>query len=301
MVLTERFLKNTRAAVHGLASVITLIALLTLHTTGYTMSAQSPTKYFDGQYLTAAAAIDHGDMPSLVAAIPGLKVDNPGREHMTLLWYAIQKKNYEAIQTLVKKGSQPEQQGVEGLGTPLYVALMNQDTRLLEAMLDGGLSPDFQDEDGRTLLQLAMVSDKAADLVRLLVGRKANVNLADSIGRTPLDAAIDANHPELGMYLIEHGANVNTHMSNGVSPAYSVQWEIDHLQPNAKQAPVTDISLDNKGKPVESTGTPVAQGSTSAGQELLKEFEQLRALMIQKGAKFPPDPPAKVREQMRKK
>ncbi|MDN8039288.1 ankyrin repeat domain-containing protein, partial [Burkholderia vietnamiensis] len=91
------------------------------------------------------------------------------------------------------------------------------------------------------------------------------------------------------------------HTTNGVSVAYSVQKDIDALQPEAKQATVTDISLDKDGQPVRTTQTPPAPGLSPEGKERLEKFERLRTLMIAKGAKFPPDPPAKVREQMSQK
>jgi uncharacterized protein len=51
---------------------------------------------------------------------------------MTLLWYAIQQKSYGSVQVLIRYGSKPDQQEVQGLGTPLHVALMAKDTYLVE-------------------------------------------------------------------------------------------------------------------------------------------------------------------------
>jgi hypothetical protein len=301
MPVNAVFRNWTHFVVHGLIMSICLVVLLTLSLTGHTMNTNSPEKYFSGEYLTAARAIDAGDVGRLAAVTQGLNVDTPGRQHMTLLWYATQRKNYEAVTVLIKRGSRPDQQVVEGLGTPLYVALMNKETRLLKAMLDGGMSPDLPDEDGRTLLQQAMIGDKASDVVQLLISRNANVNLQDRIGRTPLNAAINSLRPEIGILLVEHGANVNTHLTNGSSPAWGVQQTIADLQPGSKQAPITNISPGRDGQPVSTTTVPSPPGATLEGQELLRKFEQLRALMIVKGAKFPADSPAQVREQIKRK
>ncbi|QDH29952.1 ankyrin repeat domain-containing protein, partial [Burkholderia pseudomallei] len=43
------------------------------------------------------------------------------------------------------------------------------------------------------------------------------------IGGTALDKAIDVSKPDLAIYLVQHGADVNVHTTNGVSVAYSVQ------------------------------------------------------------------------------
>lgn len=292
--------QRTYTATCGVIFAILLAALLVLTRTGYTMNTNSAGKYFEGEYLAAAQSIDEGNATQLAAVTQGLNVDTPGRQHMTLLWYAIRAEKYRAIQVLIRQGSQPDQQEVQGLGTPLSVALTAKDTRLLEAMLDGGLSPDYQDADGTSLLQRATKGEKALDTTRLLLERGANVNLRDSIGGTALDESVDALKPELGLYLVEHGAAVNSHLTNGSSTAWAVQKTIERLQPGAAQTPVTDISPDKRGKPTETVTIPPAPGSSPEGQKLLQQFENLRALMIQKGAKFPPDSPAQVRAEMKK-
>ncbi|RQU36071.1 ankyrin repeat domain-containing protein [Burkholderia cenocepacia] len=265
------------------------------------MSANSPSKYFEGSYLSAAKAISDGDVAQLKSALSGIDVNRPGRQEMTLLWFAISTKNFPAISELIAHGSKPDAQIVEGLGSAMYFAITNEDTRYLKAMLDGGLSPDTVDSDGTSLLQRAMEGNGAMERVKLLIEHHANINHRDSIGGTALDSALDVAKPDIAIFLVEHGADVNAHTTNGVSVAYSVQKDIDALQPEAKQATVTDISLDKDGQPVRTTQTPPAPGLSPEGKERLEKFERLRALMIAKGAKFPPDPPAKVREQMSKK
>ncbi|WP_322051574.1 ankyrin repeat domain-containing protein [Paraburkholderia bannensis] len=207
-------------------------------------------KFFSGRYVDAAEAIDSHDAARMASALKGLDPDAPGREHMTLMWYAIQKKNYQAIQVLLRAGSRIDEQAVENLGTPLQFALMDKDLQLLSAMLDGGLSPDWQDADGANLLQLAMKSDHAFDAVKLLVARHANVNQRDSIGGSALDEAVDTMQPDIAIYLIEHGADAKGHMNNGSSTAWAVQQTISRLDPEAAGVSVTDLSIDKNAQPV---------------------------------------------------
>ncbi|QIE25973.1 Ankyrin repeats (3 copies) (plasmid) [Caballeronia sp. SBC1] len=256
-------------------------------------------RYFSGPYLTAAEAIDRGDTAELKATARNLDIDAPGRDHMTLLWYAIVKNQYGAVTALIQLGSNPKAQGAEGLGTPFYVALTRKDPRLLAAMLDGGLSPNPEGSEDTTPLQWAMRGEEPLAVVQVLVARGANVNLRDSIGATALDAAITSDNPDVGIFLVEHGADVNARATNGSSSAFGVQMSIDGLQPKANQATVSDYTLDKNGHPVVSETTPPPQGATPEGQALLRKYEELRALMIAKGAQFPPDSPAQVREQMK--
>ena len=265
--------------------------------TGCHMNDTTPSKYFDGQYLRAAMAIDGGNESALKATIPHIDVNGRGREDMTLLWYAIIRSNYVAIRDLVSAGYRPDDGAINGLGTPLEDALASDDLRLLKAMLDGGVSPDLQTKGGTTLLQRALYGDKAFDRVRLLVERGANINRRDSIDGTALLDAILLSKPEIAIYLIEHGADVHATMASGVSVAYAVQGAIDDSSQQTLHARVTDYSIDEDGKLLATDQTPPVDLSPRS-KALLKKFEHLRALMIAKGAKFPPDPPEQVRERM---
>ncbi|WP_228545456.1 ankyrin repeat domain-containing protein [Burkholderia pseudomultivorans] len=57
------------------------------------MGSNSPSKYFDGSYLSAAMAISDGDVARLKSALSGIDVNKRGRQEMTLLWFAISNKN----------------------------------------------------------------------------------------------------------------------------------------------------------------------------------------------------------------
>ncbi|QIE25975.1 Ankyrin repeats (many copies) (plasmid) [Caballeronia sp. SBC1] len=292
--------QDARSAPHHLSILIALALALTFTLTGCKMVDKYAWRYFSGQYLTAAAAIDRGDIAELRAAVGGLEIDKPGRDHMTLMWYAIMKNQYPAVTVLTRLGSNPDKQDVDGMGTPLTVALKRTDPTLLAALLDGGLSPDYQNRDGTSLMQQAVGSgEEPFPVVRLLVDRGADVNHRDSIHATALGDSIVSNHPDIAIYLIQHGADVTAFTMNGASVAYGVQVSIDDLQANAKQAIVSNYTLDNDGKPVVTETTPPPQGAAPEGQALLRKYEELRALMMEKGAKFPPDSPAQVREQMK--
>src|SRR5690606_18984078 len=196
----------------------------------------------------------------------GLDLNKPGKKQMTLLWFAMQEKNFEAIRFLVQHGANPDEQGVDGLGTALPFALQNKDLRYLTAMLDGGLPINLRKEYGASLLQRAAGAEGATlDHVKLLVERGADLETKDNLGVTALITAMDTNQPDRAIYLVEKGANVNAIENSGVSAMWSVKLSIESQQPG----------------------------------EMRTQFEKLRDLMISKGAKYPPDPPAEVRKWMR--
>jgi uncharacterized protein len=281
------------------AAALLIVVLPIAGFKGYKMAEKHAWWYFSGAYLTAADAIDRGDTADLERALKGLDVDAYGKDNVTLMWYAIAKKQYGAVSTLVRMGSDLLHGGPPNAGTPLYLAFWAKDERLLQAMLDGGLSPNYQDEDRSSLLQQAIYNgNDPFPAVKLLLSRGAEINHHNSIGATPIDKAVTINRLDIAMFLIRHGADVNTQEANGSTLAYAVQISIDGLQPNAPQAKISNYTLDDKGRPVVTETTPPPPGLTPEGEKLLGEYEQLRDMMIARGVKFPPETPAQVRERM---
>lgn len=234
--------------------------------TGFFMDKYAPEKFFEGLNLEAAKAIKAGDNTKLPGLLKGLDLNAVSKKEMTLLWFAIQEKNFEAIKILVKGGANPEDHVVQGLGTAVAFSLHNKDLRFLTAMLDGGLSVNHKTMHGTPLIQRAAGADGATlHHVKLLVERGANLEAKDSLGETALVAAIDTHQPERAIYLVEQGADVSTFNNSGATAMYAAQLRINRQQPG----------------------------------DMRTQFEKLRDLMISKGAKYPPEPPAKVREWMR--
>lgn len=239
-------------------------------------SALRAEDYFSGRKLKIAQAMDAGDMAAVRRLAEGVDLAEPADKGMTLMWYAMQpaKPNLEAVKTLVALGVDPDTQIAQGIGTALQYAFITREepndrsgVRLLQAMLDGGLSPNKTTKDGTTLLQRAAgPGGGLLEPVELLLARGAEINARDSIGGTALGKAVRL-HPEIASLLVRGGADVGAFDRGGVTPAWSVFKDIERQQ---------------------------------AGPYRTK-LEQLRDLMIAKGAKWPPDSPEVVREQMRAK
>lgn len=275
-------------------------AVLALLLIGCRMNTDQPATYFDGVARQAAQAIDKDDVERLKAVAQGLAIDARGRKNMTLLWYAIKGKHYDAVRELVALGSKVDANVAVPLGTPLHHALTH-DTRLLQAMLDGGLSPDQQNEDGTSLLQRAMISNAAMEQVELLTERGADVNSQDSIGGTAFYQALSVNRPDIARYLLEHGARFDTSLTNGVTPAWSLYLSLRDLQVGSSSGTVSDFSMEN-GVPITRDRTPPpVDGKDEATNRLRADFEGLRDMMIARGVKWPPDDPPTVRDQRKVK
>ena len=239
------------------------------------MKTTNPEQFFDGRMLDMARAIQSNDMARLRQLAVGQNLNQPGRQDMSLLWFAMQpdQLNTEAVKTLVSLGADPAANPIKDFGSPLDYVFMSRkspgDTtglKLLQAMLDGGMSPNKTEPDGTTLLQMAAGPGSASlAIIQLLLQRGADINARDRIGGSALYDAITSENPHIAQYLVQHGAKVDTYTVNGVTMGWSVKLRLDRMQPG----------------PVRT------------------QFEQLRDLLISKGMKWPPDAPDVVRDQMR--
>jgi uncharacterized protein len=217
------------------ASILFCTFVLSACSIGAEMSKFPAHDFFSGSQLEAARAIDRNDIPAVISHLRDRNVNEAGAKNMTLMWYAITAKNFPAVTALMKLGSKPDENIAPGLGSALQVATESwPDTKLLAAMLDGGLSPTFQMKDGTTLLQRVMLAADSRDKTALLLDRGADVNQRDSIGGTALNTAINTMQPDLAIMLVLKGGDVNAAKTNGDSVRWGVQWTIGRQQPGSE-------------------------------------------------------------------
>jgi ankyrin repeat protein len=110
---------------------------------------------------------------------------------------------------------------------PLHLAA-SMDTKLTRLLLDRGAlvdfpgkSPYFPETWPMTSLHFAVFNahafQGAADRVRLLLERGANINAQSSVGNTALHMAVLSGHQDLVQLLLEKGANFSLQNKNGKS------------------------------------------------------------------------------------
>jgi len=222
--------------------------------------------FFKGDYLRLAQAIERHDMAELTRLGQGRDLGQKGERDMDLMWFAIVRKNFDAIRTLVALGVNPDTQLADGIGSALQAAFMHHDdTRYLQAMLDGGLSPNHQHPDYHPMLHRGVFG--GLEHVKLLLQRGTRIDeRTPHVRYTALQEAISRVKPDIAIYLVQQGADFNTYTVIGVSPAWGIHLAINRTEP----------------------GNPVHE-----------KFLALRDLLIEKGAQWPPASPLEVREQMR--
>jgi ankyrin repeat protein len=110
----------------------------------------------------------------------------------------------------------PAQQG----RTPLHLAASMGQVEVIKLLLARGADVNRPDLQGRTPLFLSALSGDA-DGARLLLNAKADVKVIESqVGYTPLHAAAEFGHMEVGQALVDCGAPLGALDGHGLTPLH---------------------------------------------------------------------------------
>ncbi len=220
------------------------------------------------------AAAEIGSAPVLEVLLKaGADVESPNPDGQTALMAAARTGNLEAAKVLLKHGANPNAREQWGDQTALMWAAAQSQPRMIRLLLDHGAQVDLHGaardwqrrvtaegrpkdmhHGGFTALLFA-AREGCIECARELLRHKADVNLDDPDGVTPLILALLNIHWDFANFLIKAGADVN-------------QW--DHYGRTALYAAV-DMNTLPKGRRVElpalddTTGVQVIQNLLDHG------------------------------------
>lgn len=145
--------------------------------------------------------------------------------------------NLEKAQQLLNQGIDPNIQDEEGK-TPLIVAASYGRTEMVKFLLNNGANPDMRDNTGCTALIRASRMGYAR-IVELLLSHGADITIADNNGKTALDRARDWQRQEV-IQLIEAflSAASKAHLQTDPEPTVAKPFGDSSL--NAERA--TDLA-----------------------------------------------------------
>lgn len=181
---------------------------------------------------------------------------------ISLLHYAVAANNKDAVRVLIESGADPEA-SLQGFGSPLAFAVTLNNRAMLSAMLEHR-PPARIDPRALQRLLFQAASRASAACLELLLDRGVPIDLKDGAGYTILLRVMDAQEYDLAEWLVRRGASVKIETPSGMTPAYSVQHDLEQFAP---------------------------------GTETHRQLLALKALMQGRGAEFPAVPPDVVREQ----
>ncbi|HAT5004596.1 TPA: ankyrin repeat domain-containing protein [Serratia marcescens] len=177
-----------------------------------------PQDYFEGTQLDIANIIYEGDRQKLDKVLPTVSketLNRPAKADMTLLFWAINNAIFDKstperlkiITDLVKAGADPLQPRPEGRSSPAEYVMKADKGVWIQAMLEGGLSPNARDEINNQPIIFKSFQAVNTETLSTLIDYKVDVNIKGAMNRTPLINALYNSCPEHIEVLLAHGAN----------------------------------------------------------------------------------------------
>lgn len=195
----------------------------------------APQEYFaDTQSLALLSAALEGNLAKaqqLVAAGANPNDEGPRDNQynrLRLIHYAIAANNGRAVKILMAAGSNPELDA-EGFGSAFLFAMTLQNMEILSQMLDAR-PIDTLSKDTLEDILFQSVSRPCRKCLELFLKQGAPIEFPDGSGYTMLMRAIDAQDYELAEWLLQQGASVHVESNGGMTPAYSVQYDLQKFK-----------------------------------------------------------------------
>lgn len=226
-----------------------------------------------------------------------------GKPTNSLLWFAIENKDVEFLKELVQKGADVEE--LKNGDTPLFYAVKNKKSDLVETLLSLGANPMNDNQSGLSPILYLLSRNELNEFNRLLEHSKGEINQPNRFGQTILDKAFQYSSIETIQSLINAGAEFGPALkSTKMTPLmYAIEFGKDALIPSLIQP--AEINQENyygntplilairKGdlnlvKTLVEKGASVNQknylGNTPVGYAVVNKQANILHFLIQKGA-----------------
>jgi ankyrin repeat protein len=184
------------------------------------MYNQDPATYYELHDLEAAIAIRNSDEKKLTELLEQKKV-NPntaGKKDFKLLAWAMGFNNLKIVELLLQHGASPDiTVKVDGYDMRLInIAVGAKKPDLLALLLKYKANPNAI-EGHKTPLFEASLYDFGTERIEMLIKAGADIEYADSAGKTAILVAALSNNYECVDKLLDYGANPNVVMKNGTN------------------------------------------------------------------------------------
>ena len=205
----------------------------------------------------------------LIAA--GANVDIKSSRGVSLLYEQVRLRNMEFFNTLIAAGANVNLQNDLNMQTPLHVAV--QSAYFTDALIAARADVNLKDFRGETPLHLATLT-QSIPAINALIAAGADINAKSINGNTPLHVIAELDsilppNPEVSQILIKAGANANAKNNNGDTPLHlAVSQRYSEIV--AELVPETDLSImNNDGKTV----LDIAMESPVPNEEIIANLQ----------------------------
>ncbi len=205
-----------------------------------------PQDYFEGTQLAIAKTIYEGERQKLNAMLPTVSketLNRPGKAEMTLLFWAINNAIFDKntperlkiITDLVKAGADPLQPRAEGGSSPAEFVMKANKGVWIQAMLEGGLSPNAKDKVHNQPIIFNSIFAKNTETLEVMLEHGADINIRNSLGDTLLIDALDYHSYDHVILLLEKGADSDIRGNSGWTMGNQLQRLINR-SPDGSEA-----------------------------------------------------------------
>jgi ankyrin repeat protein len=182
----------------------------------------------------------------------------------TELITAVRASDLSKVQALIAGGANVNEQDRAGGRTALHWAAKGGNKEALEALFAAKADPNLKDRQGRTPIWGAV--ETFPEIVKYLVEKGADINVQDQIKSTPLLWAAGFGRPETVAYLIERGANVKSVDDNGWTPLI---WAAGLGQPQTVET-LVKAGADLAAADRQTGDTPLLRAARTGKPESMK-------------------------------
>ncbi|CAB0043772.1 unnamed protein product [Trichogramma brassicae] len=127
------------------------------------------------------------------------------------LHLAVESGNTELVDLILSHGVDPNLTDQDESGnTPLHEALANDNIEVAKVLLRRGANPNLINEEGKTPLHIICKRASRQEELLAIFPRLAQLDVMDTLGRTPLRWAVENLVPRVVNILLDHGADLSS-------------------------------------------------------------------------------------------
>ena len=140
----------------------------------------------------------------------GVDVNKPTHDARTYLFWAANKGNVDVVEYLISKGAKVNMEDSHGMTPISFAASAGQpNTKLYDAFIKAGADVKQKNQEGASLLLLAIANDKDLVLTNYFISKGLSLNDKDAAGNTAFNYVAKTGNIELMKTLLQKGVKYN--------------------------------------------------------------------------------------------
>ena len=167
------------------------------------------------------------DFKSLIGQTPLHIIDEPDAQGRTALFWAALRGDSEVVSLLLAAGADSNSRSNDGARV-VTAAIMSNNARCVQAILQSNCDILFQQKDGYTALHHACRYEHTVQTVQAILDHGAAINAKTALGHTPLMIATFNKRTAVATLLVDSKADLNAQSRKGECALHYATMVGDH-------------------------------------------------------------------------